>query len=334
MPQLLKHPSYPKVLQKRRRRREKFLRRGRPSPQKDPSSTLPQELANVEEIEYVVEAEGTVGVQPLNKETKALPIPVDAQYMQINVDSELAKQIAHEELFDETPTREDILRTELKRMYSWQKWRMSRLEVIGRTCSLMWKEEQWALDWMSTRSVFDATRPDEIDGVYAEKLAGRFACKGKGRVMDEEFSDPKEHEMEDMTMIAKVTNICRIQSSFRDIRPNVGTSRGNEVPEDCDRQEKDEDKESEKDTSGCNDLVRPPNDDDDDDDDDELPNNQSTRPPVDASREEAPDDASDSSSSNDLDNDENDNQGISNHHQDEEELRVIPAEDTDEYNDE
>nr|GMD82145.1 hypothetical protein Iba_chr13fCG5240 [Ipomoea batatas] len=88
--------------------------------------------------------------------------------------------------------------------------------------------------------------------VYAEKLAGRVVGKGKGRVMGEEFSDPKEQEREDLTMIAKLKNISRVQSSFRYFRPGVGTSQGNAVPKDCDQQEEDEDKKPEKDTSGCN----------------------------------------------------------------------------------
>nr|GMD31327.1 hypothetical protein Iba_chr09aCG15420 [Ipomoea batatas] len=196
----------------------------------DSSSTLPQEPANAEELEDVIEAKETVVAQPHNKETEALPIPTITQTLQINVDAELAKQIAHEKLFNEMPTREDIFRTKLKRI------------------------------------------------------------KDKGREMNIETSDPKEQERADLNMIARVTSISRIQSSFRDIRPGVGTSRENEVPEDCEQQKEDEDREPEKETS------------------EETPEN--------------------SSSSNDLDNDDNDNQGVSNHPHDEEELRVIPSEDT------
>nr|GME02918.1 hypothetical protein Iba_scaffold259CG0410 [Ipomoea batatas] len=155
----------------------------------DSSSTLPQEPANAEEVEDVIEAEEIVVVQPHNKETEALPIPTITQTLQINVDAELAKQIAHEKLFNEMPTREDIFRTKLKRI------------------------------------------------------------KDKGREMNIETSDPKEQERADLNMIARVTSISRIQSSFRDIRPGVGTSRENEVPEDCEQQKEDEDKEPEKETS-------------------------------------------------------------------------------------
>nr|GLL39730.1 hypothetical protein Itr_chr11CG15920 [Ipomoea trifida] len=112
----------------------------------------------------------------------------------------------------------------------------------------------------------------------------------RGKMTQMMRTNPKEQERADLNMIARVTSISRIQSSFRDIRPGVGTSRENEVPEDCKQQKEDEDKEPEKETS------------------EETPEN--------------------SSSSNDLDNDDNDNQGVSNHPHDEEELRVIPSEDT------
>nr|GMC71115.1 hypothetical protein Iba_chr03aCG22020 [Ipomoea batatas] len=128
--------------------------------------------------------------------------------------------------------------------------------------------------------------------VYAEKLAGRVVGKGKGRVMGEEFSDPKEQEREDLTMIAKLKNISRIQSSFRDFRPGVGTSQGNAVPKDCDQQEEDEDKKPEKDTSGYN-----------------------------GEAQEESYDSSSSSSSSDSDNNNINNQGASNHPQDVEEPR-------------
>nr|GMD50370.1 hypothetical protein Iba_chr11aCG12010 [Ipomoea batatas] len=94
------------------------------------------------------------------------------------------------------------------------------------------------------------------------------------------------------------TTALASNSSFTYIRPGVGTSRENEVPEDCEQQEEDDDKEPEKETSGYNDVAPHSSSDNDVDD------------------------------SNDSDNDDNDNQGVSNHPQDEEELRVIPVEDT------
>nr|GMD45510.1 hypothetical protein Iba_chr10dCG10750 [Ipomoea batatas] len=72
--------------------------------------------------------------------------------------------------------------------------------------------------------------------------------------------------------------------SLADIRPSVGTSQGNAVHEDCDKQEVDEDKEPEKDNPASN-------------------------------------DSSDSSSSSDSNNDNDDNQGALNHPHDEEELK-------------
>lgn len=93
----------------------------------------------------------------------------------------MAQQLAHEELFGDMPSHEEIICRELKRMYAWQEWRMSSLRVIGETCSMMAEEEEWALEWMGTRSVFDATRAEEIDRVYAEKLQGRLVRNGKSR---------------------------------------------------------------------------------------------------------------------------------------------------------
>nr|GME04452.1 glutamic acid-rich protein-like [Ipomoea batatas] len=104
-----------------------------------------------------------------------------APYLQVNADAELAQQLACEELFGDKPSHEEILRRQLKHMYAWQEWRMSSLRVIGETCSLMAEEEECALEWMGTRSVFNATRPEEIDRVYVEKLQGRFVRNGKSR---------------------------------------------------------------------------------------------------------------------------------------------------------
>lgn len=68
---------------------------------------------------------------------------------------------------------------------------------------MMCEEEQWTLDWMGTKSVFDATRPDEIDRVYSKKLEGWVDRKGKGRALDDKIMDPKEHDKEELTLIAK-----------------------------------------------------------------------------------------------------------------------------------
>nr|GMD89606.1 glutamic acid-rich protein-like [Ipomoea batatas] len=244
-------------------------------------------------------------VLPSHKEeAEALPVSTDAPSLQINANAELARQIAHEEFFEEMPNCEEIIRNELRRMYEWQRWRMSKLEVIARTCSLMWEEEQWSLDWMGTRLVFVATRPDEIDRVYNEKLADRFDSKGKGRGIDAEITYPKEQDRADKTMIEKAKVISRIQSSFKDMRPGVGMSHASEVPEDSEQEEDEEDQ------------------------DDESSGDQSTRPTTDAPNKEAPDDLSDSFSSNNSGKDHNNNRGVSNHPQDEEELKMIAAEDT------
>nr|GMD52557.1 glutamic acid-rich protein-like [Ipomoea batatas] len=120
---------------------------------------------------------------------------------------------------------EDILRRELKRMYAWQKWRMSTLKVIGRTCSMMGEEKEWAMNWMGTRSIFDATRLDEIDRVFVEKLEGQLIKNGKGRELDTAFLNPREQEIEELIAVGKICNISRVQSSIRDTRLGVGTSR-------------------------------------------------------------------------------------------------------------
>nr|GMC86887.1 hypothetical protein Iba_chr04dCG15030 [Ipomoea batatas] len=155
------------------------------------------------------------------------------------------------------------------------------LEVVARTCSLMWEEEQWALDWMGTRSIFVATRPNEINKVYEEKLEGQFDRKGKGRGIDEEFTNPKEQERVDKSMIEKAKAIYGVQSAFRDMC--LALERVVQVK--CPR----------------------------------TPNKQRREPTL--------DDSFDSSSSNDLGDGHNNNQGVSNHPQDEEELRMIVVKD-------
>nr|GMD25297.1 hypothetical protein Iba_chr08cCG8780 [Ipomoea batatas] len=59
---------------------------------------------------------------------------------------------------------------------------------------------------MGTKSIFAATRPDEIDRVYRDKLAGRDIRKGKGQAVDDDESTPTER-------------------GFVDRNPRVGTSR-------------------------------------------------------------------------------------------------------------
>lgn len=266
-------------------------------------------------------SDGTVDVHTQDDILEALPTSINAQTSQVNVDAELAQQLAHEELFGEMLNNEDILRRELKRMYAWQKWRMSTLKVIGRTCSMMGEEKEWAMNWMGTRSIFDATRLDEIDRVFVEKLEGQLIKNGKGRELDTAFLNPREQEIEELIAVGKICNISRVQSSIRDTRLGVGTSRRTNVPEDCDQDEEAEDKQPMKDNSSCNKTVGPRANDEDDDESSDQSNHSSAH----ASKEDKPDDSSDSSSSNNSD-DDNAGHGTPNHSQDEDETRKIEDE--------
>nr|GMD79516.1 hypothetical protein Iba_chr13dCG4660 [Ipomoea batatas] len=131
--------------------------------------------------------------------------------------------------------------------------------------------------------------------------------------------DPKEHDKEELTLIAKVCNISRVQSSLRDGRPGVGTSREQADPEDEDN----EDKESENDDSSCNDNKCPRANNNDDDDES---SSQSTHPPTNASKKDDSDDSFDISSSNDSDDDNNEYHGTPNHPQEEDEPRRVEDE--------
>ncbi|MEQ5154427.1 hypothetical protein ABN254_21670, partial [Providencia rettgeri] len=101
------------------------------------------------------------------------------------------------------------MRRELARVYNWQEWRMLSLRVIASTLSEMAEEEEWALDWMGTRSVFYATRPDEIERVFAEKLQGKTTRYGKSVDLNVGYRTPRERLMLEDIQIAKVHNISR-----------------------------------------------------------------------------------------------------------------------------
>nr|GMD37872.1 hypothetical protein Iba_chr09eCG13550 [Ipomoea batatas] len=83
-------------------------------------------------------------------------VSTDVVTLQVNADAALAQQLAQEELienmaahseaFEDMPSHEEIFRRGLARMYNWQEWRMSSLQVIGETISEMAEEEEWALD--------------------------------------------------------------------------------------------------------------------------------------------------------------------------------------------
>lgn len=165
-------------------------------------------------------------------------------------DSEV--EIPPAEEFFTIPSHEEILRQELARVYNWQRWRMSSLRVIASTISEMAEEEEWALDWMGTRSVFDATRPDEIERVFAEKLQGRTTRFGKSVDLNVGYRTPRERLMLEDMQITKIHNISRAQTEIRDLRADVGPSR-----------QQDEDDADQ----GCRDQHQKKDDDDDDNDD-------------------------------------------------------------------
>ncbi|MEQ5213064.1 hypothetical protein ABN235_19115, partial [Morganella morganii] len=147
---------------------------------------------------------------------------------------------------------------ELARIYNWQEWRMSSLRVIASTISEMAEEEEWALDWMGRRSVFDATRPDVIERVFAEKLQGKTTRYGKSVELNVGYRTPRERLMLEDMQIAKVHNISRAQTEIRDLRPDVGPSRQNN--------EEDAEDSNSNQNQGCRDNKDDNNDDDDDDD--------------------------------------------------------------------
>lgn len=156
-------------------------------------------------------------------------------------------------------SHEEILRRELARIYNRQEWRMSSLRVIASTISEMAEEEEWALDWMGTRSVFDATQPDEIERVFAEKLQGKTTRYGKSIDLNVGYRTPRERLMLEDMQITKVHNISRAQTEIRDLRPDVGPS----------RQQNDDDAEDSdsNQNQGCRDAKDDNNDDDDDNND-------------------------------------------------------------------
>ncbi|XP_031124338.1 uncharacterized protein LOC116027052 [Ipomoea triloba] len=219
----------------------------------------------------------TIRIEEIPPATTESEIPESAQQLilhpdsitqQINADAALAQQLAYEESEAEIPpaeafiaesSHEDILRQELARVYNWQRWQMSSLRVIASTISEMAEEEEWALDWMGTRSIFDATRPDEIERVFAEKLQGRTTRFGKTVVLNVGYRTPRERLMLEDMQIAKIHNISRAQTEIRDLKPDVGPSR---------QQDEDDAEDSDSNQNqGCRDQHHKKDDDDDDNDD-------------------------------------------------------------------
>lgn len=165
---------------------------------------------------------------------------------------------------------------------------MSSIRVVARTISEIADEEEWALDWMGTRSVFDATRPEEIERVFAEKLQGRTTRFGKSVDLNVGYRTPRERQMLKDMKIVKIHNISRAQTEIRDLRPDIGPSRRSEGAED--------DEESDLNSGDkCGDDSDKRDDGDDDYNDD--PSGNIIPPPSEATQKNDSDKPSNSSSS-------------------------------------
>nr|GMC79972.1 ribosomal RNA processing protein 36 homolog [Ipomoea batatas] len=101
---------------------------------------------------------------------------------------------------------------------------MSSFVVVAEGIQYMWDEEVWALNLMSTSSIFTATKPDEIDRVYQDKLAGRDPKKGKGRAVDDDTPTPADLTKSDRRLIERVQVFSRFQVGFVDHNRKVGPS--------------------------------------------------------------------------------------------------------------
>nr|GMD45548.1 hypothetical protein Iba_chr10dCG11120 [Ipomoea batatas] len=87
------------------------------------------------------------------------------------------------------------------------------------------------------------TEPVRKNGIQAVQVENPSSILPQEPAKVEEQNVINAENKEDLTMIAKACNISRVQSSFRDTRHGVGTSRGNNAHEDCDQNEEDEDKQ-------------------------------------------------------------------------------------------
>nr|GMC89442.1 hypothetical protein Iba_chr04eCG19430 [Ipomoea batatas] len=101
---------------------------------------------------------------------------------------------------------------------------MSSFVVVAEGIQYMWDEEVWALNLMSISSIFTATKPDEIDRVYQDKLAGRDPKKGKGRAVDDDTPTPADLTKSDRRLIERVQVFSRFQVGFVDHNRKVGPS--------------------------------------------------------------------------------------------------------------
>nr|GMD17877.1 ribosomal RNA processing protein 36 homolog [Ipomoea batatas] len=77
---------------------------------------------------------------------------------------------------------------------------------------------------MGTLSVFAATRPDEINRVYKDKLTGGDPRKGKGRAVNDDRPTPTDLARSNRRLIERVRRFSRFQAGFIDHNPEVSTS--------------------------------------------------------------------------------------------------------------
>ncbi|XP_019189843.1 PREDICTED: protein MAK16 homolog [Ipomoea nil] len=204
------------------------------------------------------------------------------------------------------PSRDQLLQlsieSDYQRVLKWQKWRTSPLRLFLENFDEMKDEEDFALEWLGTQNVYEATRLETINRAYSYKLTNRSLTKGKAPIcleMKKPYLDPAfEEEMKEFRAALLLSKIkteleklhqndpaCNISGSKdengnaieKDVEPAAnkhpdeednadrdGEEEDNDIPDDEDEENDDE----EDDDNGDNDDD---SDDDDSDYDSESP---------------------------------------------------------------
>ncbi|XP_019172470.1 PREDICTED: pheromone-processing carboxypeptidase KEX1-like [Ipomoea nil] len=179
------------------------------------------------------------------------------------------------------PSRDQLLRESMENDYNrvmqWQKWRTSRLDTLLETAEAMKGEEEFALEWIGTKDVYEALRLETIRRVYSYKVTNRTLGKDKAPICIELNKPPLDpafvEEMKELRYAMLLSKIKTDLEKSHQNDPNCDVSgskdeSGREIDEEnvSDENEESDDNEEEDEDEDADDEDNGAEDADDDDD--------------------------------------------------------------------
>ncbi|XP_019188801.1 PREDICTED: glutamic acid-rich protein-like [Ipomoea nil] len=208
------------------------------------------------------------------------------------------------------PSKDQLLRESIEndfnRVMQWQKWRTSPLHTFLETFEVMKDEEEFALEWIGTKDVYEALRLETIRRVYSYKVTHRTLGNEKAPICIELNKPPLDpafvEEMKELryALLQSKIKTEREQTHQNNLACNVSGLK-DEEGRDIDPEDEDNDKNSNSGEHAAEDK-----------DTDEDPENQED----DEADDDKSDDAQDDSHRDDGDDDDNDEGKDDNHNHD------------------